>query len=258
MSASVEDEARARLDVAQLYEEMNQIPKAVRYYLEAAQIYKDGGVQARYKEMLSKVLELEPGHPQAEAELARVNKPAPATYTPTARPAASTAAPAPASGNQLPPLQMPKPQAGKVLVPTPWLFRDPRYVAAARKQIPQGVDRSVLHYDPLPKVDPQMVMLKQEQRKKAEEEAARRANPRVESAFANRPSPFASNSASSEKKPGALFGGAAATGGKGASTPSPAQPQPGGGSRFGLGGGRSGNQDLAEQIRRRLQERGGG
>lgn len=255
MSASVEDEARARLDVAQLYEEMNQIPKAVRYYLEAAQIYKDGGVQVRYKEMLTKVLQLDPENAQAQTEMNRVNTPPPATYAPTARPAAP--APSKPGGNSpsLPPLQMPTPQAGKVLCPTPWLFRDPRYVQSAKKQLTQAVDRNELQFDPLPKVDPQMVMLKQEQRKKAEEEAARRANPRVVSAFADRPSPFASNQGG-EKKPGGLFGGAASSGPRSApGTPAP-QEQPAA-SRFGMGGGRSGNQDLAEQIQRRLRERGG-
>jgi hypothetical protein len=266
VSGNVEDEARARLDVAQLYEDMGQLPKAVRYYLEAAQIYKEGGVGARHRELCNKVLRLDPGNAQAEAELnsahAAAEKGVPAASAAGAPPAAgaagvpATAAPPPPrpqqGGNQLPPLQLPQPQPGKVLIPTPWLFRDPRYVQSAKKQLTTPLDRSRLPFDPLPKVDPQMVMIKQDQRKKAEEEAARKANPRVESAFSNRPSAFGSGAA---KAPGA-FGNSSSAGGAAAAA-SAAGPAVGGGSKYGLGGGRSGNQDLAEQIRRRLQERGG-
>lgn len=261
MSANVEDEARARLDVAQLYEDMGQIPKAVRYYLEAAQIYKEGGIPVRHRELCNKILRLDPGNAQAEAELASaraasgIDGPPAAAPAPAASgegaPAAAPAAPkpAPSSGNQLPPLQLPQPQPGRVLVPTPWLFRDPRYVASAKKQLTTPLDRSQLPFDPLPKVDPQMVVLRQEARKKAEEEAARKANPRVGSAFGDRPSPFAKPAT-----PAAPTGTPSSAGtSSSAPTPTAAPAAP----RFGLGGGRSGNQDLAEQIRRRLQERGG-
>lgn len=262
MSASVEDEARARLDVAQLYEEMGQIPKAVRYYLEAAQIYKDGNVLARHKELMSKVLELEPGNATAEAAMAKLAAPPPATYTPTVRPPSTGGAAKPAAGGpQLPPLQLPTPQAGKVLTPTPWLFRDPRYVASCKKQLTTAISREVLQYDPLPKVDAQMVMVKQEQRKKAEEAARERANPHRPSAFENnRPSPFATGAPQpSGERPG-LFGGGGLrpTAPPAAPSAPPAAPTEQPGSRFGGGGGRSGNQDLAEQIRRRMQERQGG
>ncbi len=266
MSGNVEDEARARLDVAQLYEDMGQNAKAVRYYLEAAQIYKDGKVFSRAKELLNKVLKLEPGNAAAEEELAKINGPsAAAAPTPAASTSASGEGAVPAakpktSGSQLPPLQLPKPQPGKVLVPTPWLFRDPRYVASAKKQITAAVERERLNYDPLPKVDAQMVMLKQEQRKKAEEEAARKANPRVESAFANRASAFGN----SDGKPstGGLFNRPAD---RPAATPSPAassapaQPAtPAPQTRPGqLGGARGGSADLADAIQRRLQEKRG-
>lgn len=264
MSGNVEDEARARLDVAQLYEDMGQIPKAVRYYLEAAQIYKEGGVAVRHRELCNKILRLDPENAQAKAELgaaaaaAGIEPPAAAAPAAGASDAPSgegqPAARKPASGSHLPPLQLPQPQPGKVLVPTPWLFRDPRYVKEAKKQISTPLQRSRLPFDPLPQVDPQMVMIKQEARKKAEEEASRKANPRVGSAFSgDRPSAFTSGIA----KPAGGFGMASSAGASAASaaaaapTPStPARPAP-------LGGGRSGNQDLAEQIRRRLKERGG-
>ena len=267
MSGNVEDEARARLDVAQLYEDMGQTAKAARYYLEAAQIYKDGKVFSRAKELYNKVLKLEPGNVTAADELEGLTGPTPNSTVAVSNPDAGGAssgeggAVAPAkkpSGNQLPPLQLPKPQPGKVLVPTPWLFRDPRYVASAKKQITIAVERERLAYDPLPRVDPQMVMLKQEQRKKAEEEAARKAKPQVESAFANRPSAFGGQSGGSG---GGLFGKTSAPSAPAAPAASstPAQPQtPPPAARPGqLGGARGGSADLAELIQRRLQEKRG-
>lgn len=267
MSASVEDEARARLDVAQLYEDMGQMPKAIRYFLEAAQIYRTGGLVAKAKDLLQKILEIEPGNAAAELEMKRLssgqtqaavaaNEAAEAAAAPRPAGAPASAAPAPPRpkpANALPQLQLPQPQAGKVLVPTPWLFRDPRYVAAAKKQLLTPIDRNVLVYDPLPKVDAQMVMMKQEQRKKAEAEAARKANPRVESAFGNRPSPFAGGPAATPAA-GGLFGQAKASG---PAAPAPSA-TPGGTppARPGGGGGRAGNLELAEQIRRRMQEKG--
>ncbi len=268
MSGNVEDEARARLDVAQLYEDMGQMPKAVRYYLEAAQIYKEGGVMARHRELCNKALRLDPGNAQATEELAQARSASgidDAAAAPSPTPAAAgvpsepgsagtpvAAAPkpqAPTPGNQMPPLQLPKPQPGKVLIPTPWLFRDPRYVQQAKKQLSTPLDRKTLTFDPLPKVDPQMVMIKQEQRKKADEEAARKANPRVGSAFADRPSAFATGAA----KPGGTFGHSSSAGAAAAAATTGQTAPP----KFGTGGGRGGNQELADQIRRRIQEKGG-
>lgn len=253
MSGNVEDEARARLDVAQLYEDMGQMPKAIRYYLEAAQIYREGGVPARHRELCNKILRLDPGNAQAQEELnaARAasgldGPPAPPSGespppAATGAVAAAPAAPKPPAAGALPPLQLPQPQPGKVLIPTPWLFRDPRYVQSAKKQLSTPLERSVLQFDPLPKVDPQMVMIKQEQRKKQEEEAARKANPVRESAFAKREgSVFTSNkpAAPPSSKPAPTA----------AAAPAPQQLTP--------GGGRGGNQDLADAIRRRMQEKG--
>ena len=259
MSGNVEDEARARLDVAQLYEDMGQMPKAIRYYLEAAQIYREGGVPARHRELCNKILRLDPGNAQAQGELDQARSasgidgpPEPAPAPPKsasgegAAPAVAAAPAAPRPG-QLPPLQLPQPQPGKVLIPTPWLFRDPRYVQSAKKQLSTPLTRSQLNFDPLPKVDPQMVMIKQDQRKKADEEAARKARPVVDSAFANRdrPSMFTSNT---PPKTGAALGTSSGTS---APTPAPQPQQP-----LGFGGGRAGNLDLAEQIRRRMREKG--
>ncbi len=258
MSGNVEDEARARLDVAQLYEDMGQMPKAIRYYLEAAQIYREGGVPARHRELCNKILRLDPGNAQAQEELNQARAasgldgpPAPPSgETPPPQAgstAAAPAAPRPPAAGALPPLQLPQPQPGKVLIPTPWLFRDPRYVQSAKKQLTTPLERSQLQFDPLPKVDPQMVMIKQEQRKKQEEEAARKANPVRESAFAKREgSVFTSNK---PKEPVGQPSGASSSSGA-PKQPAPQQPQPT------PGGGRGGNQDLADAIRRRMLEKG--
>lgn len=259
MSGNVEDEARARLDVAQLYEDMGQMPKAIRYYLEAAQIYREGGVPARHRELCNKILRLDPGNAQAQGELDQARsasgidgppEPAPAPVAKSAsgeEPSPVAAAPAAPKPGQLPPLQLPQPQPGKVLIPTPWLFRDPRYVQSAKKQLSTPLTRSQLNFDPLPKVDPQMVMIKQDQRKKADEEAARKARPVVDSAFANRdrPSMFTSNT---PPKTGAALG----TSSGAAPAPAPQQQAP----NLGFGGGRAGNLELAEQIRQRMRDKG--
>lgn len=261
MSGNVDDEAKARLDVAELYENMKQLPKAIRYFLEAANIYAQGGVPGRAKELFQKVLALDPDNATAQTELAKLfgggggaaPAAAPSAEGQAAAPAApaAAAAPKPPTPGQLPPLQLPKPQPGKVLVPTPWLFRDPRYVAAAKKQLQTAITREELHFDPLPKVDPQTVMLKQEQRKAKEEELARRATGRQESAFSNTIAPRFGGSIFAKKEESAAAAPAQAA------PVTPAAPAPPT-SRFGLGGGggRSGNQDLAEQIRKRMLERG--
>ncbi|MBN9415433.1 MAG: hypothetical protein J0I12_08320 [Candidatus Eremiobacteraeota bacterium] len=255
MSGNVEDEARARLDVAQLYEDMGQMPKAIRYYLEAAQIYREGGVPARHRELCNKILRLDPNNGPAQEELnaARaaagdvpaapaVDAAAPAAVGGATATAAAAAPAAPKPG-QLPPLQLPQPQPGKVLIPTPWLFRDPRYVQSAKKQLSKPLERSQLPFDPLPKVDPQMVMIKQEQRKKAEEEAARKLNPVRGSAFEKR-----EGSIFTAPKPAAPAAATPSAPVAPTPAPQPAAPTP--------GGGRAGNLDLAEAIRRRMQERG--
>ncbi len=258
MSGNVEDEARARLDVAQLYEDMGQMPKAIRYYLEAAQIYREGGVPARHRELCNKILRLDPSNAQAQEELNQARaasgidgppEPAPAAAVSDASSgsgegavSAAPAAPKQQAGG-LPPLQLPQPQPGKVLIPTPWLFRDPRYVQSAKKQLSTPLERSQLPFDPLPKVDPQMVMIKQEQRKKAEEEAERKRRPTVDSAFAKREgSVFTTNKPASPAKTTSSAAPAAPA------APPQQTPTP--------GGGRAGNLDLAEAIRRRMQEKG--
>lgn len=268
----MEDEARARLDVADLYIDMGQVPKAIRYYLEAVQIYLDSKSTMRAKELLQKILQLDPGNAQAQGELKKLtgSEPPPAAAAAAgggapsgARPSGegAPAAPAkPANPNALPPLQLPQPQPGKVLVPTPWLFRDPRYVAKAKKDLAsRSIDRTVLPFDPLPKVDPQMVMIKQEQRKKADEEAARKSQKHVESSFSRGESRFGAKTDGGAKPSGIAFPKPGATpaalpAAAASTAPAPAAPQ--GPVRLGsLGGSRSGNQELAEQIQRRMQEK---
>lgn len=120
------DEARARLDVAELYLDMDQPQKAIRYLLEAAEILLGGGALADCQRVLEKVLSLSPDHSGAREMLDCLQR----GEVPPAVPDFGPKPP-------FPPLGLPQPVPGKVLVPTPWLFRDPRLVAKARKTVPR-------------------------------------------------------------------------------------------------------------------------
>lgn len=259
MSVNAEDEAKARLEVAQLYEEMGQIAKAVRYLLNAAEVYKEGGVHHRAREVYQKVLQLEPGNQQAQTELnsmlgvgaaaapPETPRPAPVSSQP-GQPAAAPTASAPG---------MAPPGAGPngLLVPTPWVGRDPRYAQAAKSQLTAAPDKFQFGWDPLPKVDSRKVAERTEARKKADEEAERKARPAVESAFGKREGGFTS---------GGGFMKTASTSGRAAAPPPAAAAEPAAPGRFGAGGGagvgggdiRGGNRDLADLITKRLQDKG--
>ncbi len=76
------------------------------------------------------------------------------------------------------------------MIPTPWIGREPRYVAAARGQLTAPPDRKILAYDPLPPVDPNKVAARAEARKQAQKELNRKSATRIESAFGHSRSPF--------------------------------------------------------------------
>lgn len=120
MSGNVEDEARARLDVARFYEDMGQLPKAVRYYLEAFKSTKrpvsglaTGSCATRFCVSTRATLaeaELNEADPAAEKGAPAAAPAAPANAAPAAAPV--KAPPRPQTGNQLPPLQLPPATAG--------------------------------------------------------------------------------------------------------------------------------------------------
>ncbi len=291
MSGSPEDEAKARLEVAQLYEGMpGQAVKAARYYFAAAEIFRGAGLNTRAREIYQKVVQLEPANAQAQALLQSMlqaaggaapapqpqNTPATGLGAPrtvslprssgeppasTGASAASAPTPRPVAAGSTPASSQPAtsgaaPARGLVMIPTPWIGREPRYVAAARGQLTSPPDRKVLHYDPLPPVDPNKVAARAEMRKQAQKELNRKSATRIESAFGSVKSPFAGKSES-----GSAEGSAAASTRFGAPAaevkPEPAKAAPQKpSSRFApppSGEMRGGNRDLAEAIRKKLQ-----
>lgn len=247
---SAEEEARARLEVAQLYVEMGQAPKAARYYLNAAEIYRDAGLGAKARELFNKVLELDPGNAQAQAELNAMGTgggAAPPTAPPTAGSPATPSIPPPdlgGGGAILPSDGTPPPGAtvGKLQVPTPVIYMRNDQRAAVIAQITTAPDPKAFPFDPLPKVDVNAIAEKLALRKAAEEAEAMKNRTVVESAFSSGGPGFSSGSSSG------LLGSAnlSSAGGRKKKAPEPEDD-----SRKSRR--RSGNQDLADSIRRRMQ-----
>lgn len=292
MSGSPEDEAKARLEVAQLYEGMpGQAVKAARYYFAAAEIFRGAGLNTRAREIYQKVVQLEPSNTQAQAILQSLLQAAggaaPAAAQPESpqAPSSGLGSPRPVSPPRSPgesqqsavqpprtsislgasvPSSQPAPAGeaapprGHVMIPTPWIGREPRYVAAARGQLTAPPDRKILPYDPLPPVDPNKVAARAEARKQAQKELNRKSATRIESAFGNSRSPFTGKSdgdaGAGPVAPGRFGGGPVAPAAPAAAKPAAAAEQPPA-SRFGAPSGemRGGNRDLADAIRRKLQ-----
>ena len=293
MSGSPEDEAKARLEVAQLYEGMpGQAVKAARYYFAAAEIFRGAGLNTRAREIYQKVVQLEPSNTQAQAILQSLLQaaggaaPAAAQPEPPQAPSSGLGSPRPVSPPRSPgesqqsavqpprtsislgasvPSSQPAPAGetapprGHVMIPTPWIGREPRYVAAARGQLTAPPDRKILAYDPLPPVDPNKVAARAEARKQAQKELNRKSATRIESAFGHSRSPFVAKTDGGGATPspaasGRFGGGPVAPTAPPAPRPAAAAEQPPA-SRFGAPSGemRGGNRDLADAIRRKLQ-----
>lgn len=278
MSGTPEDEAKARLEVAQLYEGMpGQAAKAARYYFAAAEIFRGAGLLSRAREIYQKVVQLDPANAQAQTILQSIiasaggTQPAPqsaaANQAPTVAPGKPD--PPPSAAQTARPVQPPRPPAGvaspqpstpppsgNVAVPIPWVGREARYTAAARAQLQVPPDRFKLPYDPLPPVDPNKVAARAEARKKAQQEINRKSQTRVESAFGGSDSPFSTGTkfAGQAGPPGNTGGGRfpAAAAASAAPTPPVAEPKP---KQIGQPSVdlRGGNRDLADAIRRKLQ-----
>lgn len=252
---NTEEEAKARLEVAQLYVEMQQLPKAVRYFVAAAEIFRDAGNQARARELYQKVLEIEPDNAQVQQELAALGSGGAAAPPPPAATSAMTgpslqfgggtqgappAARPPAAAPAAP--SAPAAQVGQLLVPTPWIFPTREQQAAILSQVTTPPDPMAFPFTPLPKVDVRAVQAKQEEREREEEKVRMKDRTRVESAFGDRGSAFQAGG-------GFLNSATLSTGRKRSSSEDSGERK----RRSGLGGTRGGNQDLADAIRKRLQ-----
>ncbi len=263
MSANAEDEAKARLEVAQLYEEMGQGAKAVRYLIAAAEIYRDRGDHARMRDVYQRVLAIEPANAQAQKDLGALQQ---AAIDSQARPGSGTQPP-PAAGPQgagrspaptptapgAPATQAAGGASGRrVMIPTPWVGRDTRFLDAVRAQVTGPPDKMSFPFNPLPRIDDRALQARAEARREKEALEARKTQTRIESSFSSGESRFGSG-ASREQSSG-TFGQAANA--PAASANQPAAPASGG-SRFAPAGDiKGGNRDLADMIRKRME--GGG
>ena len=184
---SAQDEIKQRLEVAQLYEEMGQLPKATRYYIAAAETALKGKLFDRGRELLNKALDLDPDNAQAKTYLEKLDKHlASLGYAPKA--AANTAAPArPAAAAG----------SGGVTVPTPALYLRSEQVSAILSQVSSAPNQKFFPYTPLPKIN--MQAIEEKNRKLEATREAQRAKERtaVESAFGNSRGGFTSGGTTS-------------------------------------------------------------
>lgn len=260
MSANAEDEAKARLEVAQLYEEMGQGAKAVRYLIAAAEIYRDRGDQARMREVYQRVIAIEPNNAQALKDLGALQQAAidaqarPAAGAPTAGGQAGGRPPSPPTAGAPVPAQPPQPGGGgaggrKVMIPTPWVGRDPKFLAAVRAQVTGPPDKMAFPFNPLPRIDDRALQARAEARREKEALEARKNQTLIPSSFSSGESRFATGS--SREQPSGTFGQAANVPAASANPPAAQTP---GGSRFAPAGDiKGGNRDLADMIRKRME-----
>ncbi len=245
------EEAQARLEVAQLYQEMGQIPKAVRYYLAAADIYKGMGNRDGALTILRKVLDLEPGNELAKSkfkDLGGVLKKAdsPAQGGSSQQPAA-TRDDAKPRASQSHEDKKRRPIEG-VYKPVPWLLTATEVLEKIRGEIKSPPDPVKLPFFPLPKIDPVALarrVAQLEAKKKREAEKQRTA---VASAFDSSQSAPAITSAGTGgfavSKSKGSFGIAIAGRRRSSSSEGERKKR-----RSAI---RGGNQSLAEAIRKRL------
>jgi hypothetical protein len=249
---------------------MGQGAKAVRYLIAAAEIYRDRGDQARMREVYQRVLAIEPNNAQATKDLGALQQ---AAIDAQARPSAGGGAPAPSPAGAQPAARGPQPtpvaagappagaqsnQAGvgpggrRVMVPTPWVGRDPKFLAAVRAQVTGPPDKMLFPFHPLPRIDDRALQAKAEARREKEAQEARKNQTRVDSQFSSGESRFSFGGAAQQQQPAGTFGQAS-----GPAVPSQPAAQAPTGSRFAPAGDiKGGNRDLADMIRKRMEGKG--
>lgn len=224
-----QDEIKARLEVAQLYEEMGQNPKAARYYLAAAEIALKAKLFDQGRGFLEKVLVLEPENEQAKNYLERL-----------AQHLASQGGGAPAR-----PAQEENRASGSGLtVPTPSVYLRKDQISAILAQVASAPNPKFFPFNPLPKVDERAVEQKAKVAEAKRDEQRAKERTAVESSFSKGPSQFGGGA------PAAAGGSMFAQAGpsrrrerdKESESKDERRPRRGGA-----------NMDLAESIRRRLQ-----
>jgi tetratricopeptide (TPR) repeat protein len=184
---SAQDEIKQRLEVAQLYEEMGQLPKATRYYIAAAETALKGKLFDRGRELLNKALDLDPDNAQAKTYLEKLDKHLTSLgYAPkAAENSATPARPAAAAGS------------GGVTVPTPALYLRSEQVSAILSQVSSAPNQKFFPYTPLPKINMQAIEEKNRKLEAAREAQRAKERTAVESAFGNSRGGFTSTGTTS-------------------------------------------------------------
>jgi hypothetical protein len=223
-----QDEIKARLEVAQLYDEMGQQAKAARYYLAAAEIALKAKLFDQGRGFLEKVLSLEPENKEARNYLDRLNQHLAAHGMGPAN--AASAASAPASGG-----------GGGLTIPTPSVYLRRDQVAAILSQVASAPNPKFFPYNPLPKVDERAIEQKSKMAEAKREEQRAKERTAVESSFSKGPSAFAAGGLG-------LFGNQS-----GGRRKEREKDKPAAAAEEPRRARRGANMDLAESIRRKLQ-----
>lgn len=229
-----QDEIKARLEVAQLYEEMGQNPKAARYYLAAAEIALKARFFDQGRGFLEKVLTLEPENKEAKSYLERLEQH-------LASQGGGASAPRPA--------QVQNQASGRGLtVPTPSVYLRKDQIAAILAQVASAPNPKFFPFNPLPKIDEKAIEQKAKAAEAKRDEQRAKERTAVESSFSKGPSQFGSGSSAGAGSGAGMFSQLSAGGRRRDKEKSeePATEE----KRSRRGGA---NMDLAESIRRRLQ-----
>lgn len=231
---NAQEEIKARLEVAQLYEEMGQLPKASRFYLNAAEIALKAKLFDRGRELLNKVLQLEPGNAQATTYLQKLDQHLASLghAVPSSNQAASAAPPTRAAAG-----------SGQVTMPTPTLYMKSEQIAAVLAQVSSAPNPKFFPYTPLPKIDPRAVEEKNKKMEAVKEAERAKDRTAVESAFSSSGGGFTSGAGTSGFLNSVQRSGRRKTEEESTDAPSDKPRRRAGG----------GNQDLADSIRKRLQ-----
>ncbi len=225
---NAQEEIKARLEVAQLYDEMGQKPKAARYYLNAAEIALKAKLFDQGRTLLEKVLELDPENKEARSYLDRLNQHM-----------------ASQGGGAVAPVRVENaPKGSGLTVPTPSVYLRKDQIAAILAQVASAPNPKFFPFNPLPQVDVKAIEAKARVEEAKREEQRSKERTSVESAFSRGPSSFGA---------GAPSGFLNAQRGGGRSREKKADEPAAAEEKGRRGGGRGGNQDLADSIRRRLQ-----
>ena len=233
-----QEEIKARLEVAQLYEEMGQLPKASRYYLAGAEIALKAKLFDHGRELLHKVLELDSDNKQAQTYLTKLDE----------HLASLGFAPQGAGNGKRSPVAAASVK-GQVTIPTPALYLSSDQISAILAQVSSAPNAKFFPFTKLPTLDADAIADKDKKLEAVREEARAKERTAVESAFGNSKGGFSSSSQTSGFLNQAQRSGRGNRKSKGEGAESP--PNESGRRR---GGRRGGNQSLADSIRKRLED----